>query len=299
MVTLTPSGIEGFLPSQEAIEIGRVVPATLVCMDGDRALMTYAFIMGTSSRIQHSTASDQENAFAIWAESYPNANRPGRAIDLIMPPLKAAPIILNLSEMNPKEFFPSLEASLFTGCIKASSQARLSRSALLFYKGRAIGSVYSTKLVPESYRFEAGIKKLIEDVNASGSDVEMEMYDLPAEIVLSMSAMFLGYIDNHKSQDSIVSYAEKMLDHFANSKGIACLSLMQEKAACVLGFICNGEFQGCYSVSERTYSPEQKSFFDILQQQPSDAKLKAYTLPAAMTNDSVLFGYSLCAEPFI
>lgn len=297
-VILTPSGIEGFLPSQDPIEIGRIVPATFVCMNDSRALLTYAFIMGTSSRIQHSTASDQENAFAIWAEAYPVANRPGRAIDLIMPSIDSSPILLKLDENSAKELFPSLESSGFTGCIKVISQKKLSRAAVIFLNGRAVGSVYTTKLIPEPYRFEAGLKKLIEDVSAADTDAEMEMYELRAELILAMSSMFLGFVDRREDKLDNVSYAENMLSHFKANRGTACLSLMLEsQTPCALGFICKGEFQGSYFINDRTFSADREFFFRSLNTVP-DSKLKTYVLPPAMTTESVLFGYSLSSDQF-
>ncbi|MBX9568070.1 MAG: hypothetical protein K2X77_04205 [Candidatus Obscuribacterales bacterium] len=296
-VSLTPSGIEGFLPSREPIELGTIVPATLVCMDGEKALLNYAFIMGTSSRVQHST-NEKENAFAIWAEAYPNSNRPGRAIDLVMPPIQSAPVLLKSKDKS-HEFFPSLEASQFTGCLKVTSQKRLSRSAVVLFRGRAVGSVYTTKASPDPYRFEVGLQKMLEDVSVSDSDAELEMYELRDKLVLPMSAMFLGYIDNTVHELSNSEYAEKMLEYFSREGGTSCLSLMQDgKAPCALGFICDGEFQGSYSINDRVFSQDKEFFFSLLEKVPN-AKLKTYVLPAAMTTESVLFGYSLNSEQFV
>ena len=295
-VVLTPSGIEGFLPSREPIELGSIVPATLVCMEGEKALLNYAFIMGTSSRVQHST-NEKENAFAIWAEAYPNSNRPGRAIDLVMPPVKSAPVILKSKDRS-KDFFPSLEASEFTGCIKVTSQKRLSRSAVVLFRGRAVGSVYTTKATPDPYRFELGLQKTVEDVSASDTDAEMEMYELDDSLILPMTAMFLGYVDNTEHELSNGDYAEKMLEHFSGSKGTACLSLQESKTPSALGFICDGKFQGSYFINERTYSTEREYFFGLLERFPK-ASLKTYVLPSAMMTDSVCFGYSLNSDQFV
>lgn len=296
VVSLTPSGIEGFLPSREPIELGTIVPATLVCMDGQKALLNYAFIMGTSSRVQHST-NEKENAFAIWAEAYPNSNRPGRAIDLVMPPVQSAPVLLKSKDKS-QEFFPSLEASEFTGCLKVTSQKRLSRSAVVLFRGRAVGSVYTTKSNPEPYRFEIGLQKLVEDVAASDSDAELEMYELKDELILAMSAMFLGYIDNTEHELTNAEYAEKMLEHFAGSKGTACLSLQESKTPSALGFICDGELQGSYSINDRSFGEQKQYFFSLLEKFPK-ATLKTYVLPSAMTTDSVCFGYSLNSDQFV
>ena len=63
------SHVRAFLPSSETLKIGQTVPATFVCMHNSRALMTFAYMMGTTEKIQKSTAPDDENTFAIWVDS--------------------------------------------------------------------------------------------------------------------------------------------------------------------------------------------------------------------------------------
>jgi hypothetical protein len=296
LVTLTPSGIEGFLPSHDPIDMGRVVPATFVCMSGERALLTYAFVMGTTERVQVSTASDQENAFSVWADSYPDAIRLRRAVDLVMPPFSSSPILLRLGDKSAQEFFGSLEAAEFTGCVKVFCQKRLSRAAVIFHLGRAVGSVYTTKLISEPYPFEVGLRRMLEDMNSQ--DAELEMYDLPGDLVLSMSALFLGYIDQRSDNLDNSAYAEHMLAHFATRKETACFSLNEEThTPCALGFVSEGEFKGAFVIAGRTFGPEKSFLLQLLDKHPK-ARLEAYILPSAMTTDSVRFGYSLTSEQF-
>ena len=296
LVTLQPSNIEGFLPSHDPIDIGRVVPTTFVCMNGDRALLTYAFVLGTTARVQVSTASDEENAFAVWADSYPNGIRLRRAVDLVMPPISATPILLKSEKNTSRELFASLEAAEFTGCVKVFCQERLSRAAVIFLRGRAVGIVYSTKTSAESYPFVIGLKKVMEDLAAA--DADLEMYDLPPDIIISMSALFLGYLDH--SADSLRNgeYAEKMLSHFDKDKSTACFSLVEESLApCGLGFVCDGAFKGTYAISERIFAEDKGSLLKFLDSYP-EAKLRAYILPSAMMTEAVRFGYSLGSEQF-
>jgi hypothetical protein len=296
LVTLTPSGIEGFLPSHDPIDMGRVVPATFVCMSGERALLTYAFVMGTTERVQVSTASDQENAFSVWADSYPDAIRLRRAVDLVMPPFSSSPILLKLGEKSAYEFFGSLESAQFTGCVKVFCQKRLSRAAVIFHHGRVVGSVYTTKLISEPYPFEVGLRRLLEDMKLQ--DAELEMYDLPGDLVLSMSALFLGYTDQRKDTLNNLEYAEEMLAHFATRKETACFSLNEQtQTPCALGFVSDGEFIGMYVIAERTFGKDKVFMRQVLDKHAT-SRLEAYILPSAMTTDSVRFGYSLTSAQF-
>ena len=79
--------LKAFVPSSEPLRIGQIIPATFVCMHGNKALMTFAYMLGTTERVQHSTAPDSENAFAIWVDSYPSSQKLRRAVDIIMPSL--------------------------------------------------------------------------------------------------------------------------------------------------------------------------------------------------------------------
>ena len=295
-VTLTPSGIEGFLPSHDPIDIGRAVPTTFVCMDGDKALLTYAFVLGTTARVQVSTASDAENAFSVWADSYPNGIRLRRAVDLFMPPVGASSIIQKIPADTAIEFFTSLENAKFTGVAKVNCQERLSRSATLFLDGRAVGIIYTTKHSQETYPMVIGLKKMMEDLYLA--EGELEMYELPVEIVLSMSSLFLGYLDRSAENAANAEHAEKMLKHFAKEKATACLTLIDSELKTeALFFVHMGAFKGAYEIKDRRFS-EDKAFLQQLLEQYTDSRLKIYILPAAMITDAVRFGYSLNSEQF-
>lgn len=296
LVKLTPSGVEGFLPSEDPIEIGRVVPATFVCMNGDRALLTYAFVLGTTARVQVSTASLEENAFSVWADSYPDLNRMRRAVDIIMPPLSGSAMMLKLTQDKSPGFLSSLETSAFTGCIKAFCEEHRSRAAILFHKGRAVGSVYTTKFVVDPYSFENGLHKSVHDLLSA--EVDLEMYELPSELVLSMSSLFLGYVDHRDISLDNKQYVDKMLKHCSDSHAIACISVVGDaESPSGLGFICDGNFIGAYSIAEQKFS-EDIAFWGGLTKGSVEPSLLVYILPAAMTSDSVLFGYSLLSEQF-
>ena len=111
--------MHAFLPSTEPLRIGQVVPATFVCIHNNRALMTFAFMLGTCEKIQKSTAPDGENAFSIWVDSYPSNQRTRRAIDLIMPAVSGKLLHeLKCSIEETNRILQELEVVCFTGCIK-------------------------------------------------------------------------------------------------------------------------------------------------------------------------------------
>ncbi len=297
-VSVVSNGLVGFLPSYHPIELGRIVPSTFVCMDGERALFTFAFTMGTSARVQHSTASDQENAFSVWADAYPKSLSVRRAVDLVMPPINSAPIMLKLNAQRAKEIFPSLEETNFTGCMKVFCEGKLSRAALIFVNGRAVGSLYTTKQFPDPYPFEAGMRKMMQDVASPDSEADVEMYELPEGIVLSMSSLFLGYVDQPGDKVENKSYTERMLEHFSSRSETGCFSFVDENHAPIaLGFVRSGHFSGAYSIIERVFSEDISFWFKLLEANPN-CKVLAYILPPAMMTEAIRFGYSLNSEQF-
>lgn len=298
-ITIVKSGIKGFLPSASSLDIGRVVPSTFVCMNGDRALFTFAFTLGTSAQVQNSTASVQENAFTVWTEAHSESAGFRRAIDIIMPPIGAPPIITSLNENSAKEIFLTLEETNFTGCMKIYCQSRLSRSALLFLNGRAVGTIYTTKPPIDSCSIATGIKKMLEDISAPDVEANLEMYELPPAIVLSMSSLFLGYVDQPNTQINNLVYAERMLSHFSAKKGTACFTLLNPNtdSPFALGFIANGLFRGTYTIAQKAFAEEEGFLLNMLLSQ-TQLKLQTHILPAAMTTDAVRFGFSLSSEQF-
>jgi hypothetical protein len=298
-ITIVKSGIRGFLPSTSALDIGRFVPSTFVCMNGGRALFTFAFTLGTSARVQNSTASDQENAFVVWSEAHTEPAIFRRAVDIIMPPIGSPSIITKLNETSAKEVFSTVEETNFTGCIKIYCQSRLSRSALVFLKGRVVGTIYTTKPPIDSCSFSMGIRRLLADISTPGVDADLEMYELPPGIVLSLSSLFLGYVDQPQTQVNNLVYAERMLSHFSARRGTACFNLIDPKndLPFALGFISEGTFRGTFTIAQKAFAEEIGYLLNLLLTQ-TQLKLQTHILPAAMTTDAVRFGFSLSSGQF-
>jgi hypothetical protein len=295
LVTIVPSGLAGFLPSAEPIEIGRIVPSTFVCMNGDKALLTYAFMVGKAERVQLNNASDSENAFAVWADSFPKTDRMQRAVDLFMPALADIPTTKKLQAEEADKFLLKLERDEFTGCIKIDAQAKRSRSAALFYHGRAVGALYGRKSLNEPYRVETALLFMLEDMRHTSTEVEY--YTMDEEFVLSFSAIFLGVLIERGYGFTNRDYAKSTLDEFKKRESIGCLSL-QQALPCGIGFVCYGKFKGAYLIESRDFRSTEGFLYTILDRFPG-ARLEAYLLPDVMVSpNSMLYGYSLSAPPF-
>ena len=296
LVTIMPSGMKGFLPSAEPIEIGQIVPSKFVCMNGDKALLTYAFITASAECAQlNNKGTDSENAFAVWADSYPQTERMQRAVDLFMPPLADLPTTRKISAEEADKFIAKLERDQFTGCVKVDAPAKRSRSAVLFYHGRAVGALYGRKSLNEPYRVETALLFMLEDMRHTATEVEY--YTMHEEYILSLSAMFLGVLIERGYGFTNRDYAKSTLDEFKKRDSIGCLSL-QQALPCGIGFVCYGKFKGAYLIEARDFRPTEGFLYTILDRFPG-ARLEAYLLPEVMVSpNSMLYGYSLSAPPF-
>jgi hypothetical protein len=290
LVSILPTGIKGFLPSQDPLDIGRQVPATFVCMNGDRALLTFAYMIGTTERVQLSTSSDSINAFAVWADSYPTNMKLRRAIDIVMPSLDGNIQTMTSNDRTLNELMSHIEDTKFTGCLKAQSEERLSRAAALLYEGRVVGCIYGTKSPkPEPYTTETALYLMIGDLQKAGT--EIQLYSLPEEIILSMSALFLGCPIEGLGDSNTPSNAIELLDQFRKRGQTGCLTLSTDGSGTIsVSFIHAGTYVGSFLVEKQQFLPSAELPLE-LPATYENAKLDASFLPNEMTSDSIQYGY--------
>lgn len=292
LVTVLPLEIKGFLPSQDPLDLGRHVPATFVCMNGDRALLTFAYMIGTTERVQLSTSSDSINAFSVWADSYPTNMKLRRAIDIVMPPLDGHQTSMTGAKNSLADLVSHIESTKITGCLKVQSEEHLSRAAAILYEGRVVGCIYGTKSTkPESYTTETALYLLIGDLQQTNT--EMQMYTLPEEIILSMSSLFLGCPIEGMIEANTPANASELLEEFGKRKQTACMTLSTESNRTIsVSFVHEGNYIGSFLVEKQQYLPSSELTLD-LPAEYENAKLEASFLPSEMMSDSIQFGYIL------
>ncbi len=290
LVTVSPTGIKGFLPSQDPLDIGRQVPATFVCMNGERALLTFAYMIGTTERVQLSTSSDSINAFSVWADSYPTNMKLRRAIDVVMPSLDGNLRTMTSDERTLDELMEHIESTKFTGCLKAQNEEHLSRSAALLFEGRVVGCIYGTKSPkPQPYTTETAMYLMIGDLQASGTDVQL--YSLPEEIILSMSSLFLGCPIEGLPVSNTPTVALGLLDEFAKRGQTACLTLSTDGSGTIsVSFVHAGNYIGSFLVEKQQFRQSAELPLQ-LPNEYNDARLDASFLPNEMISESIQYGY--------
>jgi hypothetical protein len=121
----------------------------------------------------------------------------------------------------------------------------------------------------------------------------VSVYDLPEDITLAMSALFMGYPVNRSDQLDAQSYVDYLCNWFSEKKQTACLAItLPSKSAMCLVFVKDGNFVGTFYVEDQTYTTDRNYLNQLLQADPQ-ANVEASILPPEMTSQAVRFGFSI------
>lgn len=215
-----------------------------------------------------------------------------RAIDLIMPPIEADSLrTMRIGDYDVEWLITQLEGGMQTGCVKAACESRLSRAAMLLYRGRAVGCIYGCKKDPTTKPTEESLQAMLSDLESP--DTVVTIYDLPEEITLAMSSLFLGYPVERHDDYSAKEYLDYICNWLGQKNGTATLaiSLTEDRGTC-LGYIYKGEFSGAFYVEDQAYRADRAFVDEMLSNDPR-AALEVSILPPEMHASAVRFGFSL------
>jgi len=314
-VIIPKDNLPGFLPTEAKLKVGEDVLAQFVCVHNNRILLSSKFAgtlgggakpaqqtqpyqqVNWSEQLAQGAAApaagpEQDAAFGVWAANTPKKFNLKRAIDLILPPLNGEqPNTFKIGEYDLEWLITDLEGGMRTGCVKASSEERLSRSAMLLYRGRAVGCIYGNKHMPDSPPTEQALQFMLADLALP--ETQVSVYDLPEEIALSMSALFLGYpVDRAEGLDAR-SYMDYLANWFAEKQQTACFAIsLPSFAATALSFVHKGQYAGGFYVEDQKFSQDKNYIYDLIASD-NQAGLDASILPPEMTSSAVRFGFSL------
>lgn len=236
--------------------------------------------------------SDEEKAFAVYARNVPARKfQLRRAIDLIMPPMDNNITSLRIGDYDVEWLITDLEGGMRTGCVKAACESRLSRAAMLLYKGRAVGCIYGCKTDPNTRPTEESLNVMLSDLESP--DTMVQIYDLPEDVTLAMSSLFLGYPVERNDDYTSREYMDYICDWFGKEGGTATLAITlgNGKGTC-LGYVYKGQFTGAFYVEDQTFSADREFVYNLLERDPQ-ASLEVSILPPEMHSNAVRFGFSL------
>ncbi len=206
-----------------------------------------------------------------------------RATDLIVPPIDAENLYeFKIEDHDLKWIMTDLDGGLRTGCVKASSPSKGSRSAMLVYRGRTVACMYSSKSLPDTRPTEESTQSMFADLEAP--DTFVQIYDLPENVVLAMSALFRGYpvprTDNYDAR----GYWDYICGWLENQNSTACLIVTStaispaSDAFTCLGYVYKGQFCGAFYVQEQQFTTDKNFVYELLKRSPG-AHIEVSVLP--------------------
>jgi len=320
-VIIPKDNLPGFLPSEQKLKVGEEVLAQFVCVHNNRILLSSRFSGSTAGPSGHGpnlyapqaqtqsvrwqdqlggvsqpgplqTQPEQDVAFNTWAQGAPQKFHLKRATDLIVPPIDGAtPNTFKIADYDLQWLITDLEGGMRTGCVKAASQDRLSRSAMLLYRGRAVGCIYGCKSMNDTYPTEQSLVFMMSDLGLP--ETQVSIYDLPEEVTLALSALFLGYPVQRSDDLDARSYMDYLLNWFAEKGQTACLAFsLQRAGGTCLALIHKGQYVGAFYVEDQKFVADRSYVYELLDND-AGAGVEASILPPEMTSSAVRFGFSL------
>jgi hypothetical protein len=301
-VIIVKNNFWGYLPSNARHNVGDDVLATFVCFDKNRMLLCERFTHGKGDLVERNYGVDWESILnesqeneseVIAAPPEPREKKELEcAIDLIMPPIKADTLkVLRVQDYYDVDWLiTQWEGGMHTGCIKTSSANLSSNSAMLLYKGRAVGCIHC-KSNSEAKSTEAALNAMLADLDAP--DTVVTIYDLPDEITIAMSALFLGYPVERHDDYSAKEYLDYICSWLKQKNGTATLAISdsQNSNTC-LCFIYEGNVVGAFDVKRQSFQEGRALVEEFIENDP-EAILEVSIIPSDMYNRAKCFGFSL------
>ena len=285
IVTISKDNRLGFLSTEEQLKIGEEILAQFVCVSNNRILLSTRFssinanskkpinyvnweeqLNNLDSSLNEQKSLSEEDATNKWAQqANPQHIQLRRATDLILPPLTPGDVeTFNIAEHDAEWLITDLEGGMRSGCLKASCESVLSRSAMLLYKGRCVGCIYSNKQMPEYFAQEEALLCILADLKYPDSKVTL--YDLPESLVLASSAVFMGEMVENQENLNTHDYFDYTLEWLDNRKHTACitLSLTNRLGHCFV-YIYRGLYVGAFYVEEQKFNQDRNYVYKFLQ----------------------------------
>jgi len=276
---LLPTNVTGFLPTQQRLEAGQEILARYVCMHQQTVLLA---AVRTSENTSEAGAETEKQIDFV-------ANR---ATDVFPRPFdKTSEKTLLMGEYDLHWLITDLETNMFTGVLKTSSSEKKSRSGMLLYKGRSPACVYVSQEIPDTPPTEDALRRAMEDLLLP--DTQVTFYDLPPEVVLSLSGLFLGYAVNESKIVNAKAAFQAKCSFYEESDVTACLIIASSSSrfTCLV-FFFKGKFMGSFVIETQTFSQDMDFVIDILNQS-ADAQIESNVLPLEMLPLGAPFGFNL------
>ncbi len=205
-----------------------------------------------------------------------------RATDLIAPTIDLESLIeFSIGDhdhtFDLKWIMADLEGGMRTGCVKAGNQRTKSRSAMLVYRGRIVGCMYSSTGVPDTRPTEESLQSMFADLAVP--DTSVTMYDLPDNVTLAISALFRGYPVQRSDSYDAVAYFDYIYAWLGSQESTACVIITApSNSSTCLAYVYKGQFCGAFCVEQQQFKTDKNFVHELLRMDPS-AHVEVTVLP--------------------
>ncbi len=215
-----------------------------------------------------------------------------RAIDLMPGPLlHSESESTQTSQVRFHQLLINVEGAQVTGCFKVLSPITRSRSAMLLYRGRALGCVFGERTLEHQLFSEEALACALEDL--SSPDNTLIAHQLPEDIVLAAASMFQGQPLSISRQASAKDYFQAAMDLLLESGSPGCIVVKQKNDdAMAMVYIARNKVVGIYSNRDGWMDTKHlSSLFDLTG--TDDVEITGSVLLVQNGEQAYLLGISL------
>jgi hypothetical protein len=233
---------------------------------------------------------DQARELVAPSNNYSGANR--RAINLMpLPPVNDGHEIAQTSNIRFHQLLISIEGNQRSCCLKVISPKKKSRSALLIFRGRVLGSLYGRKAMKDHVFAQDAHKNALTDLATPGNI--LDAYQLPEDLVLASASLFHGQILDFGPQYNIQELYQTAVSQIANFglPGVVVVSTPKDELICMT-YMSGGRLIGVYSSKDGWVESSPQAALRYINATP-EAKIMGSVLAVRSLDDVAALGFSL------
>jgi hypothetical protein len=160
------------------------------------------------------------------------------------------------------QLLSSLEIQQFSGVVRIFSEKRQFRTAMLFFKGRVIGCIYSRVFLTKPLLDEQACSAFLYRLTEPGNIVHA--YRLEPDLVLSASALFHSVAETRKKDMATADLVLQAMAPILGNLRTGCIALNNAEGTVCAIYVRLGVIIGVYSYSQGWLEPDVESIVSCL-----------------------------------
>lgn len=198
------------------------------------------------------------------------------------------PVVLS-RQVLPK-YFSWIESYKYSGIFKFTSEFLPAQGALIIYRGKCLGGFFHRHHWSEKSQTVNGLKILLDYMDIP--DAARITYSLPDELILSISASFIGYNVFCPSDTPAEEFFQYLCVWFQKESATGNAVLRSDKGEAVVVYFHQGEVIGTFNLSDQKYSSDQQFALSLMSKNENVA-IAASILPWQIKTEAESFGFDL------